>query len=83
MQVVAKSERQRYHTTQYAPLEDQADIDLAVHWVLERTDVFLNTVGDIELLSRVLDAASRLQARPGDDEMEHLLEERNMTLLFV
>jgi hypothetical protein len=76
-------ERERRHATWYAPLEDQADIDLAVHWVLGRADVFLNTVGDIELLPRVLDAASRFQARPGDDEMEHLLEERDMTPLFV
>ncbi|MGQ9742122.1 hypothetical protein [Chloroflexus sp.] len=77
------SERERRYATWYAPLEDQADIDLAVHWVLGRADVFLNTVGDIELLPRVLDAASRFQARPDEADMERLLEERYMTPLFV
>lgn len=76
-------ERERRYATWYAPLEDQADIDLAVHWVLGRADVFLNTVGDIELLPRVLDAASRFQARPDEADMERLLEERHMTPLFV
>jgi len=76
-------ERERRHATWYAPLEDQADIDLAVHWVLGRADVFLNTVGDIELLPRVLDAASRFQSRPDEADMERLLEERHMTPLFV
>lgn len=76
-------EREQRHATWYAPLEDQADIDLAVHWVLGRADVFLNTVGDIELLPRVLDAASRFQVRPGEADMERLLEERHMTPLFV
>ncbi|ABU57797.1 aldo/keto reductase [Roseiflexus castenholzii] len=76
-------ERERAYATWYAPLEDQADIDLAVHWVLGRPDVFLNTVGDIALLPRVLDAASRFQSRPGDEEMERLAAERQMAPLFV
>lgn len=71
------------HATWYAPLEDQADIDLAVHWVLGRPEMFLNTVGDIYLLPRVLDAASCFQARPGDEEMERLVAERQMAPLFV
>jgi aryl-alcohol dehydrogenase-like predicted oxidoreductase len=45
--------------TWYEPFEDQADIDRAVHWVLANPDVFLNTVGDIDLLPKVLDAAAR------------------------
>ena len=48
-------------STWYAPLEDQAAIDLAVHWVLANPNVFLNTAADIDLLPRVLDAASRFQ----------------------
>ncbi len=36
----------------YEPFEDQADIDRAVHWVLGRPGVFLNTVGDIHLLPK-------------------------------
>ena len=53
-------------STWYKPLEDQHGIDMAVWWVLSRPGVFLNTVGDINLLPRVLDAASRFDERaPG------------------
>ena len=48
-------------TTWYEPLEDQTDIDQAVNWVFARPDLFLNTPGDVNLLPRVLDAASRYQ----------------------
>ncbi|MGQ9895781.1 MAG: hypothetical protein ACUVSY_18530 [Roseiflexus sp.] len=51
-------EHERCHATWYAPPEDQADIDLAVHRVLRRADVFLNRVGGIELLPRVLHTVS-------------------------
>jgi aryl-alcohol dehydrogenase-like predicted oxidoreductase len=72
------------HATWYRPLEVQADIDLAVHWVLGQPEVFLNTVGDIGLLPRVLDAAERFRgARPDDSAMRALLAERHMAPLFV
>ncbi len=70
----------------YEPLEVQADIDLAVHWVLKQPGIFLNTVGDIHLLPRVLEAASRFQAEapgPTDDEMRALVAQRGMEPLFV
>ena len=38
--------RPRTSSTWYEPLTEQADIDLAAHWVLGRPGVFLNTVGD-------------------------------------
>jgi len=66
----------------YQPLEDQGDIDKAVHWVLGRGDVFLNTVGDVDLLSKVLDAASRFQSRPTVEEMEELVRRNKMSSLF-
>src|SRR5579859_3518388 len=47
------------HATWYAPLDQADDIDWAVHWVLRRPGVFLNTAGDITLLPKVLDAAAR------------------------
>jgi aryl-alcohol dehydrogenase-like predicted oxidoreductase len=49
------------HTTWYQPLQNQEDIDMAVWWVLARPGIFLNTVGDLNLLPRVLDAASRFE----------------------
>ena len=58
------SERKHTRTTWYEPLEDQGDIDLAVWWVLGRPGVFLNTVGDVDLLPSVLDAAERFEKDP-------------------
>jgi aryl-alcohol dehydrogenase-like predicted oxidoreductase len=68
--------------TWYQPLEEQGDIDLAVHWVLGRRDVFLNTVGDVELLPKVLDAATRFSKRPPDEEMNEMMKKNKMSSLF-
>jgi aryl-alcohol dehydrogenase-like predicted oxidoreductase len=68
--------------TWYQPLEEQEDIDRAVHWVLGRSDVFLNTVGDVELLPKVLDAASRFSKRPADDEMNEMMKKNKVSSLF-
>ena len=75
----------RPHTaaTWYEPLTEQADVDLAVHWVLGRPGVFLNTAGDIHVLPQVLDAASRYQEAPSDEAMARLMAEREMAPLFV
>jgi len=70
-------------TTWYEPLTEQRDIDLAVRWVLARPRLFLNTVGDLSLLPKVIDAASRGGAMPSDDEMAELVERRAMTPFFV
>lgn len=70
-------------STWYQPLEDQADIDLAVHWVLGEPGVFLNSVADIHLLPRVLDAAHRFERRPSEEEMKALLEKEKMEPLFT
>jgi len=75
--------REHTHTTWYQPLDSQADIDLAVWWVLGRPGVFLNTAGDIDLLPRVLDAAERFEKRPGDAEMTALMERSQAEPLFV
>lgn len=72
----------RTHTTWYQPLEEQADIDRAAHWVLGLPGVFLNTVGDLALLPRVLDAASRFERRPPDAEMAAMLDAKRVTSLF-
>ena len=75
--------RERTRTTWYEPLEAQADIDLAVWWVLGRPGVFLNTVGDIDLLPRVLEAAERFAKRPTDADMNAMLERSRTEPLFV
>ena len=77
------NERERTYRTWYEPLQEQADIDRAVHWVLSRPGVFLNTAGDIRLLPRMLDAADRFREATSDDEMRALVARRAMTPLFV
>ena len=42
----------------------------------------LRTVGDLELLPRVLEAASRFEDSPGDDAMRMIVEQRRATALF-
>ena len=75
--------RERTHATWYQPLEDQRDIDLAVHWVLSRPGVFLNTVGDVALLPKVLDAAGRFTSAPGAAAMREATARLEMLPLFV
>ena len=75
--------QQRSHSTWYQPLTDQESIDKAVHWVLGNEDVFLNTVGDITLLPKVLDAAQRFTKRTSDDVMQAMAAEWQMEPLFV
>ena len=70
-------------TVWYEPLEGQAAIGLAVHWVLGHPGVFLNTAGDVNLLPTVLEAAHRFQSLPSDEEMETLVADEGMRPLFV
>ena len=69
--------------TWYEPLTDLDEIALAVHWVLGRDGVFLNSVGDVSLLPHVLDAAERFERRPDDDTMRALVERRSLEPLFT
>ena len=75
--------REQTAATWYEPLREQADIDLAVHWVLGRPDAFLLTTGDVGILPRLLDAAERYERRPDDDEMAGLADRIEAAPLFV
>jgi len=74
--------REQTASTWYEPLHDATDIDLAVHWVLGRPEVFLNTVGDVTLLPKVLDAASRSASQPPDEAMDDLIDRCRLIPLF-
>lgn len=73
----------RHQSTWYEPMTDQNEIDLAVHWVLGRPGIFLNTVGDIHILPKVLDAAVRFSERPSDEEMQAQVERIGVEPLFA
>jgi aryl-alcohol dehydrogenase-like predicted oxidoreductase len=69
--------------TWYEPLTDQGAIDTAVSWVLGRDGVFLNSVGDIHILPKVIDAAERFTQRPTDEQMRELEVAFGLEPLFV
>ena len=75
--------RDHTRSTWYQPLESQDDIDLAVWWAMARRDVFLNSVGDVDLLPRVLDAASRYDEPPKGEAMDALVARTHSEPLFV
>jgi predicted aldo/keto reductase-like oxidoreductase len=70
-------------STWYAPLEDQREVDLAVHWVLQRPGIFLITTGDVRLLPKVLDAVSGFQVAPSGGEMHAMANRVGLEPLFV
>ena len=66
----------------YEPFEDDDEIETAVSWVLNRPHTFLNTIGDVDLLPKVLDAAARFQ--PTDQaELDAKMAQIQMDPLFV
>lgn len=75
--------RERTATTWYQPLEDQADIDTAVHWALGEPGIFVITTGDVNVLPKFLDAAERFDSRPADTQVERMVERLQMEPLFV
>lgn len=73
-------------STWYRPLQDQEDIDIAVWWALARPGIFLNTAGDISLLPKFLDAASRFEQAAGElspTELQDRLSNLDFVPLFV
>jgi hypothetical protein len=75
----------RSHGTWYQPLEGEQDIRLAVHWVLARPKIFLNSVGDVALLPKVLRAAAELaegEPKVGDDVMAALSQRAGLATIF-
>ena len=73
----------RTHATWYKPLETQSDIDKAVHWLFGHPALFLNTAGDIHVLPKVLDAASRFTEAMPEINMQAFAEQQALEPLFV
>ena len=66
----------------YEPLRDPDAIRRAVHWVLARPGLFLNTTSDATLLPAVFAAASAPIAPPNDAEMRADIAREAMAPLF-
>jgi hypothetical protein len=71
-----------YNTYFYEPLETQDAIEKSVHWALGLSNSFLITAGDMQLLPKVLDAASRYEACPRDAEMNTLVNKMDIHPIF-
>src|SRR5579883_212551 len=78
----------RPHTTStwYEPLQDPADVERAVRWALARPNIHVTSVGDVNLLPHVLNAAERFSSEPtgpSDADMQALVDRLRMEPLFV
>ena len=60
--------------TWYEPFTDQASLDLAIHWAMDRSGTFINTAGDIHVLPKVLEAASHFGQVPTTAQMQALIQ---------
>jgi predicted aldo/keto reductase-like oxidoreductase len=69
-------------STWYEPLSNEAAIAKCVHWVFGIPGIFLNTVGDLQELPKVLKAADSFEKRPAEEEMNVMVEKMNMQMLF-
>lgn len=73
----------RSHYTWYEPLSDEEAIETNVCWVLGIPKIFLNTVGDLQELPKVLKAASRFKQRPSEGCMDDVVKNMKMQTLFI
>lgn len=93
MQTIKSIARRRWrdedetpHYSWYEPLRDEETLTRAVHWVLSRPGIFLNSSSDATLLPAVLRAADRFDRSRTDDvtiAMEAACEEQEMEPLFI
>ena len=74
--------KKRSHRTWYEPLTDEEAIAANVHWVLGIPGIFLNTVGELRELPKVLKAASSYKQRPSEKDMGLVVERMKMHSLF-
>lgn len=71
------------HFSWYMPLRDRDAIRRAVHWVLSRPGLFLNSSSDATILPLILEAASEPAVAPSDDEMARDAAEFGVEPLFA
>lgn len=76
-------DKPKTRSTWYEPYEEQAHIDTIVHWVLSRPGIFLNTVGDVNLLPKLLGAAQRFDKTASQADFEEAISQLDVEPLFV
>ena len=80
--IPSKGPSKKFNTYFYEPLEHQGAIDKAVHWSYGFQNSFLISVGDMQLLPKFLDAISRFESRPSNEEMDALVTEHKLLQIF-
>ena len=78
-----EGKKRNYNTYFYEPLVEQEAIDKAVHYALGLDNSFVITAGDMKILPKVLDAATRFEKCPTNLEMDELVEKYNMKHIFT
>ena len=73
----------RSRNTWYEPLSNEDAIAKNVHWVLGIPEIFLNTVGDLQVLPKFLKAASIFERRPSEESMNNVVKDMKMQTLFI
>ena len=68
--------------TWYQPMTQTEAIAKSVHWVLGEPDIFLNSVGDVDILPMVLKAANKLLPKPSNKAMTMLAKEQGVVSIF-
>lgn len=76
-------ETEHWAATWYEPYHDQKSIDLAIYWALSNPGVFINSVGDVNVLTMVLDAASRYEKAPTKEQMQELMRTQGAKPLWI
>jgi hypothetical protein len=71
------------HFSWYMPLRDRDAIRRAVHFVLARPGLFLNSSSDATLLPLILEAASLPVVEPSDEDMARDAADYGVEPLFV
>lgn len=66
----------------YEPLVEEKAIEKAVYWALGLEGSFMITAGDIQMIEPILEAATRFEKPPSDEEMDRLVDEYQMEAVF-
>ena len=75
-------DKPRNHTTWYEPLNNEDAVKKSVQWVMGKTDTFIITTGDLQVLPKFLAAAANFQKAPPDGAMKNIVAEQEMQLIF-
>ena len=76
------ADAKRNYTTWYQPLDQEEEIQQSVSWLLSHQGLFLNSVGEIDLLQAVFRSAANFGNKPNDIQMQGLSERMGLSSIF-